>query len=560
MNKLKITLNEDGSIIQFTPDFKIMRGSYRNVLINIEVPHSLLIDPVVDTDYSSNQTGNNVRIGAIIRTATGQNLQTQRYEFQRVKDYTYNGIGYRLYQRKMPKEFTMWETVNQLEATNSGVLEMVINVTNWTLDGNNAKIEEVAASPVFTLDIYPSAFLENAEEIDEPSDFDELYSQVQNIDAEVDEVNEDLYGTDGLGEFLTSRLKEGYKILLEKEGKQIKISVDTIKASEVPIDAVVDMEAKDVQTAIEELSKRTDKQHVDTVTGEDEYLVDNTDTYNPIIKHDKDKIDKVSIADDLTTTDQNKVLSARQGVVVKQTLDAHSSRLDTLNENKAEKSEVAQQILEAVNAILDAAPETFDTLREVADWIENDEAGTAALISRVSQNETKLATIEEGANVNVQADWEQTDETADDFIRNKPNIPDGVLLYDGVGENTNGAMTQDTSTKELAKKADKTEIPTKLSQLENDADIAYKNELPTSTSELENDSDYTTNAKLEEEADKKVDKGQGTTNKNKNMGTDASGNVTPLDYVTIGGDITIKKEVDTPTGEISLVFEFPEEA
>jgi len=191
MNKLEIIVNEDGSVGQFTPDFKIIRGSYRNVLLNIKVPHSLLIDPVNDTGDGTNQTGNNVRIGAIIRTATGQNLQTQRYEFQRVKDYILNGVYYRLYQRRMPKEFTMWETVNLLEATNSGVLEMVINITNWTLDENsNAKIEEVAASQIFTLDIYPSAFLENAEEIDEPSDFDELQSQVQEIDATIQTISD----------------------------------------------------------------------------------------------------------------------------------------------------------------------------------------------------------------------------------------------------------------------------------------------------------------------------------------------------------------------------------
>ena len=36
---------------------------------------------------------------------------------------------------------------------------------------------------------------------------------------------------------------------------------------------------------------------------------------------------------------------------------------------------------------------------------------------------TKLSGIESGAEVNVQADWEQSDDTADDFIKNKPTIP-----------------------------------------------------------------------------------------------------------------------------------------
>ena len=36
----------------------------------------------------------------------------------------------------------------------------------------------------------------------------------------------------------------------------------------------------------------------------------------------------------------------------------------------------------------------------------------------------KLSSVASGANVNVQADWSQTGTTADDYIKNKPNIPD----------------------------------------------------------------------------------------------------------------------------------------
>jgi len=34
----------------------------------------------------------------------------------------------------------------------------------------------------------------------------------------------------------------------------------------------------------------------------------------------------------------------------------------------------------------------------------------------------KLAGIEDGAEVNVQADWNQNDDTADDYIKNKPTV------------------------------------------------------------------------------------------------------------------------------------------
>ena len=39
----------------------------------------------------------------------------------------------------------------------------------------------------------------------------------------------------------------------------------------------------------------------------------------------------------------------------------------------------------------------------------------------------KLKGIEEGAEVNVQADWNQTDTTKDDFIKNKPDLTEAAL-------------------------------------------------------------------------------------------------------------------------------------
>ena len=45
---------------------------------------------------------------------------------------------------------------------------------------------------------------------------------------------------------------------------------------------------------------------------------------------------------------------------------------------------------------------------------------------------TKLAGIATGAEVNVQANWNQTINTADDYIKNKPTIPtvpSNVLIY-----------------------------------------------------------------------------------------------------------------------------------
>lgn len=51
---------------------------------------------------------------------------------------------------------------------------------------------------------------------------------------------------------------------------------------------------------------------------------------------------------------------------------------------------------------------------------------------------TKLSGIESGAEVNVQPDWNQNDNTSDDFIKNKPTIPAAVTVdqtYDATSAN-----------------------------------------------------------------------------------------------------------------------------
>lgn len=191
MDILKIRLNEDG-MCDFAPDFKVMRGGYKDITLQIEVPHSMLLYPALDVDSSYNHTGNNVRIGAIVHTSTGHNIKTKRYEFKRVKDFKVNNIDYRLYQRPMPKEFTMWETVSELEEATPGLLEMIINVVNWTKDETGAKIEEILPSHFVSVEVHPSTYLDEGEEIESPSDFEILHSQVQEMDAKVEEIDAEL--------------------------------------------------------------------------------------------------------------------------------------------------------------------------------------------------------------------------------------------------------------------------------------------------------------------------------------------------------------------------------
>lgn len=52
----------------------------------------------------------------------------------------------------------------------------------------------------------------------------------------------------------------------------------------------------------------------------------------------------------------------------------------------------------------------------------------------------KLDAIDDGAQVNVQSDWNQTDTTADDYIKNKPVIPEGAVVDTAMSDTSTNAV------------------------------------------------------------------------------------------------------------------------
>ena len=122
--------------------------------------------------------------------------------------------------------------------------------------------------------------------------------------------------------------------------------------------------------------------------------------------------------------------------------------INAIDENKADKTttealqeainilngtgegSVKYTIADAVATIVAQAPEDFDTLKEIADWIANDETGTLDLIGRVEKAE---ADVEALKPLDVQPDWKQTDETAMDFIKNKPDEDDALEVVSEMG-------------------------------------------------------------------------------------------------------------------------------
>lgn len=68
-----------------------------------------------------------------------------------------------------------------------------------------------------------------------------------------------------------------------------------------------------------------------------------------------------------------------------------------------------------------------------------------------SSDKTKLDSIEEGAQVNVQSDWNQSDNDAPDYIKNKPSVEDFIFEIHGDGSisSSSNDFTFNKSAKEL---------------------------------------------------------------------------------------------------------------
>ena len=64
------------------------------------------------------------------------------------------------------------------------------------------------------------------------------------------------------------------------------------------------------------------------------------------------------------------------------------AKVDILNGEKTVEGSVKKQVVDAIAEVVAEAPEDFDTLKEIADWIANDQTGAANLANRISALET----------------------------------------------------------------------------------------------------------------------------------------------------------------------------
>ena len=126
--------------------------------------------------------------------------------------------------------------------------------------------------------------------------------------------------------------------------------------------------------------------------------------------------------------------TAGHGIVVDN--EEHIISVDT---DEIQEKLTAGEGITIVNNVISANPQRqsdwAQTDTDAVDYIRNKPQNLVQDASYqhtdnnfTNADKTKLDGIESGAEVNVQSDWNQTDSSADDFIKNKPTIPSGDQL------------------------------------------------------------------------------------------------------------------------------------
>lgn len=94
------------------------------------------------------------------------------------------------------------------------------------------------------------------------------------------------------------------------------------------------------------------------------------------------------------STDQIEVLTAKNQEQDEQ-LSSINLALSVLNSDESVAGSVDSKVKTAVSALVADAPEALDTLKEIADWIADDDSGAVTLVNRVKESEAAIAELQE---------------------------------------------------------------------------------------------------------------------------------------------------------------------
>lgn len=183
MNTIKIFLAESGRIADLRKDFPLYQGQFQNKLLNVYVPTSI-IAPALTVENANGETISNsvastsVKIGMRYTDRDGSIKVSRAYYMRFLKTLTYQNVEYALYERKLPKEFTLYAGQGQ----NAPILiANVVNIQQDTTSGT-PQVLSIITSQTCYLDVMASSLLD-ADEAVEPSELELVNASINAINA-----------------------------------------------------------------------------------------------------------------------------------------------------------------------------------------------------------------------------------------------------------------------------------------------------------------------------------------------------------------------------------------
>lgn len=187
MNTIKVYLSSSGSIASVSKDFPLFQYQYQNKLLNVYVPTSLTSPEFVVFDEFNNLVkdyvaGTAVKTQMGFVTTNGKQFISKEYYLRYLKTLTQNGVEYALFERKLPKEFTMYAGAG----ANSPV--MAFNVINVNVvkvnEESDRTILNITSSQTCNIDVMPS-LSQDIDEAIESTQAEELEARVNAIDEKL---------------------------------------------------------------------------------------------------------------------------------------------------------------------------------------------------------------------------------------------------------------------------------------------------------------------------------------------------------------------------------------
>ena len=223
MLTIKVFLEDNGSSKELKKDFPLYQGAYQDKLLNIYVPTSILAPQFTSTSASGQVTaeyvaGTAVKIGMTYVDRDGSIHKSESYYVRYLKTLTYQNVEYALFERKLPKEFTLYAGQGQNAPT------MIVNVVNVDTSTTPPTLLSIVTSQEFKLDVLPSTELDR-DNVQEASELDTLEAQITAINQTLAKKQDKTDETISLAQFPSQKTVVG---AINDIGGQVKSNTDTI--------------------------------------------------------------------------------------------------------------------------------------------------------------------------------------------------------------------------------------------------------------------------------------------------------------------------------------------